>query len=130
MRKMSSPTQSKSYTVGYGKPPRGTRWKPGQSGNPRGRPKGSTSLPSIFHKIMKQRVKIQERGRSIWISMWEAVARRLRQKALEGDLKAITFLTALEPEIAKKVEPPPKLRRNMTATEAQEAYDRFRQMIR
>ena len=29
------------YEVGYGKPPAGTRFKPGQSGNPAGRPKGS-----------------------------------------------------------------------------------------
>ena len=128
--KPSTRRKTADYEVGWGKPPRATRWKPGQSGNPRGRPRGSKSLASIYNKIMQQKVEIQEHGKIVRISMWEAILRKLRQSALKGDFKAIAFLLAQEPEIAKKVEPPPKLGKNLTAEEAQAAYDRFRQMVR
>ncbi len=37
-------TSTGGYDVGYRKPPKHTRFKPGQSGNPRGRPKGTKNL--------------------------------------------------------------------------------------
>lgn len=124
MRKKRPARRRSDYQVGYGKPPRSTRWKPGQSGNPRGRPKGSKSLASIYNKIMQQRVEIQEHGRIIRISMWEAILRKLRQNALKGDFKAIAFLLAQEPAIAEQVEPPQKIGKNFTAEEARAAYMR------
>ena len=42
MRKKNSPRrQSRNYEVGWGRPPQASRWRPGQSGNPKGRPKGT-----------------------------------------------------------------------------------------
>ena len=38
-REVQKTRQTGSHLVGYGKPPPDTRWKPGQSGNPKGRPK-------------------------------------------------------------------------------------------
>jgi hypothetical protein len=49
--------------VGYGRPPRSTRFKPGQSGNPKGRPKGVQSLGAILDKALAARVSVQENGR-------------------------------------------------------------------
>ena len=44
----------RTYEVGYGKPPISGRWKPGQSGNPSGRPKN----PSCFgDAVMKELFK-------------------------------------------------------------------------
>jgi uncharacterized protein DUF5681 len=42
--------------VGYKRPPIHTRFKPGQSGNPSGRAKGSQNLKTLCHKIMKEEV--------------------------------------------------------------------------
>jgi hypothetical protein len=39
------------YKVGNCKPPRETQWKPGQSGNPKGRKPGSRSFKSIFLRV-------------------------------------------------------------------------------
>lgn len=35
------------YDVGYGKPPVATRFVRGKSGNPKGRPKGSSNKPKL-----------------------------------------------------------------------------------
>ena len=40
--------------VGYRRPPRHSRFQPGQSGNPRGRPRGVKSLSVIVRKIVGQ----------------------------------------------------------------------------
>jgi hypothetical protein len=50
------------YNVGYGKPPTDTRFKPGQSGNPRGRPKKNPSVAEIFAHELKRRRSIVEDG--------------------------------------------------------------------
>ena len=49
--------------VGYRRPPRHSRFQPGQSGNPRGRPRGVKSLSDIVRKIVGQKVTVTENGR-------------------------------------------------------------------
>ena len=50
------PAQSPDEKVGYGRPPVATRFRPGQSGNPRGRPKGSKSLDQVLRQALDRRV--------------------------------------------------------------------------
>jgi hypothetical protein len=40
------------YSVGYGRPPKHTRFKPGRSGNPKGRPRGSRNLSTEMQKVL------------------------------------------------------------------------------
>ena len=49
--------------VGYGRPPTHSRFQPGRSGNPRGRPPGVKSLSDIVRKIVRQKVTVTENGR-------------------------------------------------------------------
>src|SRR5438045_2771148 len=48
----SDSTAVTNYAVGYCRPPLHTRFKPGQSGNPSGRVKGSKNLKSLFHQTL------------------------------------------------------------------------------
>jgi hypothetical protein len=48
------------YRVGYKRPPVHTRFKPGQSGNPSGRSKGSQNLQTLFTKILAEEVSLRE----------------------------------------------------------------------
>ena len=82
-------------TVGYGNPPRHSRFKPGQSGNPRGRPKGPKSLHAAVHTALSERVTINEQGKRRQIAKQDAIAKQLVNKAAGGDVAAIKLLSQL-----------------------------------
>ncbi|WP_339952221.1 DUF5681 domain-containing protein [uncultured Albimonas sp.] len=77
------------YEIGYARPPAESRFKPGQSGNSKGRPKGSKNLSSILEDSLFGPVPVTIGGRSTTVPAIEAIMLRLRIKALEGDLRAI-----------------------------------------
>lgn len=85
---------SSDYAIGYRKPPKHSQFKPGKSGNPRGRPRGRKNLITTFHEIMHEKVPIREGGRLRKISKFEAVIRILWQRASGGDPKAIAAILA------------------------------------
>jgi Family of unknown function (DUF5681) len=91
------------YEVGYGKPPLHTRFRKGQSGNPKGRGKGTKNFATIFMKAMSQSVTITENGKRRKISKLDAAVTQLANDAARGDKKAIqlvfALLQALEPAI-------------------------------
>lgn len=78
--------------VGYGKPPKHSQFTKGQSGNPKGRPKGSQNLSTLLEKIGRQRVKVTENGRTRELTKFEATILQLTNKAVHGDLKATNEL--------------------------------------
>jgi Family of unknown function (DUF5681) len=81
-----------SHEVGYGKPPGHTQFVKGQSGNPKGRPKGSQNLSTILDKVGRERVRVTENGRVRYISKREATILQLVNKAVAGDLNAARVL--------------------------------------
>jgi Family of unknown function (DUF5681) len=80
---------------GYKRPPKSARFKPGQSGNKRGRPKGSRNLKTDLHKIMKKRIAVREDGEVRHVSGQEAMLLSLFEKAIRGDFKASSQLFAM-----------------------------------
>jgi hypothetical protein len=81
-----------SYPVGYGKPPKGTRFKPGQSGNSKGRSKGARNFATVIQQELKSRIPVTENGKRKTISKRQAVAKQLVNKAAAGDPRAIPIL--------------------------------------
>jgi Family of unknown function (DUF5681) len=77
--------------VGYGKPPRNSRWKPGQSGNPKGRPKeGATGFLMEAAGILSEPVKAKTPdGGSVSLGALEAAFLAICRKALKGDDSAL-----------------------------------------
>lgn len=78
--------------VGYGKPPRAHQFKPGQSGNPKGRPKGRKNEATMLNELLFQKIKIREGGRERRITLIEAMLRRFAEDSLKGNIKAAAFL--------------------------------------
>src|SRR5688572_27285420 len=77
------------YEVGYGHPPRHTRFKPGQSGNPRGRPKNAKNLSTLLSEALNARVIVAENGRRRKITKREAIVTQLVNRSVQADPKAI-----------------------------------------
>jgi hypothetical protein len=80
------------YKVGYKKPPKGSQWKKGQSGNSKGRPKGKKSLTTIGLDMFHKPVTVLQNGKAIKISMIDAVRAKLLATAMKGDLKAMKLV--------------------------------------
>jgi hypothetical protein len=93
--------------VGYGKPPKATQFKPGQSGNRKGRPRGSRNVATMAKTILMKRVTVREAGESRRMSRAEAFLRMLTNKARAGDQKARDILTDLQRHRGV-FEPPPE----------------------
>ncbi|RMG56676.1 MAG: hypothetical protein D6717_06190 [Gammaproteobacteria bacterium] len=87
------------YEVGYRKPPRHTRFRKGQSGNPKGRPKGARGLTASLKRELETKITIREGGREMHLTKGEAAAKRLTNEALTGDMKALLALLKLDPQL-------------------------------
>jgi hypothetical protein len=89
---LAAKPSSKAGEVGYCKPPHEHAWKPGQSGNPRGRAKGSKNESTILREILARKIESRSAGRSRKISVVEGILLRITEDALKGNTKSATFL--------------------------------------
>lgn len=81
--------------VGYGNPPKSTRFKKGVSENPKGRPKGSLNVATVFTKTLLEKVVINEHGQRKTVTKLEAALKQMVNKAASGDLRAFHQLVDL-----------------------------------
>ena len=77
---------------GYGKPPVHARFKPGQSGNPGGRKKGSTNLKTLLQTVLESEIELTENGRKRKVPLIQALLLRQAQDGLQGQTRAIENL--------------------------------------
>jgi hypothetical protein len=84
-----------SNEVGFGNPPKHTRFQKGVSGNPKGRPRGTHNLAAVLARTLRERVVINENGIRKVVTKQEAAVKQLANKAASGDLVAMRLLTAL-----------------------------------
>lgn len=78
-----------NFEVGFGRPPKHSQFVKGKSGNPKGRPKGSQNLATIFEKVGRERVTVTENGRSRTLTKKHAAVLQLTNKSVSGDTKAL-----------------------------------------
>jgi hypothetical protein len=83
------------YDVGFGKPPAANKFKPGHSGNPKGRPKGTLNLATTIQKALRERITVVENGKRRLISKFEALITQLVNRAVKGDARAIQLLLSV-----------------------------------
>jgi hypothetical protein len=101
------PDSERDYEVGYGKPPRHTRFKPGRSGNPRGRPSGSKNLSTLLNEALNEPVIVAENGGQRKISKRRAIIKQLVNQSAKADLRATKILLDIIQEIERQTEPAP-----------------------
>jgi hypothetical protein len=95
----------RDYQVGYGKPPRHSQFKRGQSGNPRGRPAGSKNLATLVSEALDEPVIVAEDGGRRKISKREAIVKQLVNRSAKADLRATKILLDIVREIEGRIEP-------------------------
>jgi Family of unknown function (DUF5681) len=88
--------QTSEYEVGFGKPPVRTRFKPGQSGNPKGRPPGSKNLATLLDEELNARVPITENGKRKTVTMRNAISKQTVRKAAAGEERFIKLAFELD----------------------------------
>jgi Family of unknown function (DUF5681) len=95
---MSGKKITGDYEVGYCKPPRNRQFKPGQSGNPRGRPRREVAIQTLramreaFIRTANRDVTVTEAGKPRRMPGIDAVFHRLMMKALAGDYRSIKLV--------------------------------------
>jgi hypothetical protein len=82
------------HKVGFGKPPKHTQFKKGQSGNPKGRPRGARNASTLLDEALKERVIISENGQRRTVTKLEAIMKQLVNRAAGGDHRATQLLLA------------------------------------
>lgn len=79
--------------VGYKRPPKSGQFKPGKSGNPRGRRKGSTNFKTDLAAEMREHITLRDKnGRARKVTKQRALIKLLFSSALQNEKSAITTL--------------------------------------
>jgi hypothetical protein len=96
-QKPMSKKDDAEYSVGFMKPPRHTQFKPGQSGNPYGRPKKTDTVADVLRKELNTRITVVKDGKRKRLPMLQAIIKQNLNLAVKGDSKAFgNLLKALK----------------------------------
>lgn len=100
---MSKDSQTRDYPVGYGKPPVATRFKPGQSGNPKGakRKVRPSNLGEAIEIALLKRETVIINGKRRRMSRAEIIGESMVVNAAKGETNARRELLKMEQLRAK-----------------------------
>ncbi len=87
--------------VGYKRPPTKTQFRPGRSGNPKGRPKKSENMSKLLEEVLAERIMVTQGGKHIRMSKAEALVQLTLNQALGGDTKAIEGMLTFADKIGR-----------------------------
>jgi hypothetical protein len=97
-------TENTSYDVGYGKTPKSTRFRKGQSGHSRGRNRGDENIMSIFKRVVSKRVKVGNGDKSATMTLAEAVIFANYKAALQRNPLAMSNIFRLAEESGEMID--------------------------
>jgi hypothetical protein len=95
---------SKDYEIGYGRPPKATQWKKGQSVNPGGQSsRRSVDVAETIDKLLLTPVRVTVNGESKRVAALKVILEQLSNKAITGNRRAMAVLfrwLELAPQVA------------------------------
>ena len=97
-------SRERDYPVGYGKPPKHTRFKKGHTGNPQGRPRRAKNLATLLGAALDGKVTVTEHGRRRTITKREAMIAQLVNRSAQADLKAMLIVLGMMQEIERRTD--------------------------
>ncbi len=94
--------------AGFKHPPKKNQFKPGQSGNPRGRPRGSRNFKTDLLEELYSKIVVTQEGRRRTITRQQALLKQLMVDALRGQPKArhdvITLIMTYDKDIEQELQ--------------------------
>ncbi len=96
------------YEVGYKRPPKHTRFKPGWSGNSAGRPKGRKNFKTELLEELQEQIAVKEGGIRHTVSKQRAMLKSLTAKAMQGDTKAAAIVVNMVHRFLQQEDDPPE----------------------
>lgn len=90
---VDGPIEGDRYMVGYGRPPLRSRFPRGQSGNPRGRPRGARDQNAIVRDLARRTVTILKDGRKKRVTNLDLIVDAIRFQAASGNDIALSLLS-------------------------------------
>nr|WP_249799561.1 MULTISPECIES: DUF5681 domain-containing protein [unclassified Bradyrhizobium] len=86
-------------TTGYGRPPKQFQFKPGRSGNPKGRPKRKpTALADVIKEALVAPIQYREQGRTRTTTRTELGLKMIVDRAVKGDINAADLILTVYTE--------------------------------
>jgi Family of unknown function (DUF5681) len=118
-RMAGAPPPAEAERVGHCRPPLATRFRPGESGNPRGRPRRKRHLGAVVARALRERITVEETdGRVRRLSKLEATVKQIVDGATKGDARATRLLFALIKADERALTEPERERSGALASEA------------
>ena len=114
--------------VGYKKPPKANQFKKGQSGNRKGRPKGSRNLKTDLEAELAETILVSEGGSRKTMSKQRAMLKSLTAKALQGDSRAANTVLGLVQKLL--ADENPGLSHEDLATDDRAILDAYEERVR
>lgn len=109
-----------TYEIGYGKPPVHTRFQKGQSGNPKGRKKGSKNLSTLVTELLDERIVVNTPNGRRNVSRVEVLLRKLIEIGAKGNPRAIDQVLR-QYALAQAVNAPPPAEASAIVADVTEA---------
>jgi Family of unknown function (DUF5681) len=82
--------------AGGDNPGRDTRFKPGESGNPKGRPKGSCNLSTKVSQRLRETITVMKGGKPVKMTKGDVIATQLVDDSMKNNLKATAMVFKLQ----------------------------------
>ena len=103
---MGNESNKKDYEFGYGKTPVETRFKKGQSGNPRGRPKSSKSRRAVIDEVLDTKVLVTIGGKRRRVTKWHLIVETAVNEAVVSKNFKLLEILGVFKEVEEKREYP------------------------
>jgi hypothetical protein len=84
-----------NYKVGYGRPPKHTQFRKGQSGNPKGRPQGRANAKTIVSRVINEKVTVRDGDQARAMTKLEGMLQAHLVKAIKGDARSASLVIGL-----------------------------------
>jgi hypothetical protein len=98
---MSNDSDNDEYEVGYGRPPRDTRFKKGRSGNPSGKRKGARSVRKQLEKFFGTPIAVTDSGKRKQLLPEVILMKKLFSLAAAGDVQAMRAFFAIRKQFTE-----------------------------